>query len=159
MTIRREILTALKERLKTIETLEYIDLQKGQYENAKNPYGTIFTCALLTIPVINWQSMTNQMQEGKTAIIVDLYIKDGFMNQHDKTLDADAGFYEIDLLDTVIEKLQFLHFESPLGFGALKPLELINESHQPIPHFGIMNFRLEFQTMVYRKLPQKYVFK
>jgi hypothetical protein len=153
MAIRKDIYIAIKGFLKTIEKLELIDLQKGQFEGKiPDVFGNLYTACLIEIGTIDWETMTNQNQEGKATISVYLYVKDGYAHQHEGTTDRNDGFSEIELIDTVVETL---HGKQGQCFKALL---LTKEQAIDNPSNGIMAYQLDFETWCYNSLPKKYVY-
>lgn len=147
MTPRKELFIRIKEVLKTIPELELIDLERNQFGN-KDDNSCYWTAALIEIKSIKWESMTENKQEGECKIDVILYTQDGWLDQHDTTTDEDHGLTEIDLQDTMVEKLQFLKGEY------FKPLQLINETTESTE--SIMSYRLTFNTLIYRRINPLY---
>ena len=140
MTPRKEIFIKIKEALQTIPQLELVDLDRGQMSAEKEPH--LFVAALIT--------MTEQNQEGRASVDVTLYCRDGWLNQYQNTEDTEHGLNEIDLLDAIAEKLQFLQGEQ------FKPLEQIGDEIDSQTMKGNFAYRLSFDTMIYRKLAPKY---
>lgn len=132
----------------TIPELELVDLHRDQFKSPDFP--DQFTAALIKISKIDWQTMTEQNQEGNTSVDVILYCTDGWMDQHNNTADPGNGLNEIDLLDAIAEKLQFLtgdHFTK---------LEQTDDETEVQEMMGIFSYRQSFSTMIYRKLAPKY---
>lgn len=152
MSVRKEIIIALKARLKELDKFELIDLQKNQFNDPSQSIGTVYTAALIEIDEIQWEAMTNRQKEGKAVVKITIYTKEGFADQHHKTADPEDGLAEIDLQDDVTEHLDGFKGEN------FKPLGLSAEGSAPVPHFGIMGYQLEFKTWVYQQLKQKYVY-
>ncbi len=149
MTPRKELYIKIKQALSTILTLELIDLQRKQFSNPEKNYPNIWTAALIEIKSIAWESMVEQKQEGNCSIEVTFYCKDGWMDQHEGTADAEHGLIEIDIIDTITENLQFLKGDY------FKPLELSSESSGN-EDSGIMSYTLTFTTLIYRRVNPKY---
>ncbi len=145
MTPRKELYIKIKEALESIPELEYIDWDRRQFDDPEDNYPDIYTAALININSIRYETMTQNLQEGETSIDVTLYCKDGFADQHNNTADPEHGLIEIDLLDSITEKLQFLKGEY------FKPLQLENEETER-EYSGIMSYKLTFSTLIYRKL-------
>lgn len=148
MTPRKELFIKVKEALVSIPQLELVDLERGQMQSDKFP--NLFVSALINITRISYETMTEQNQEGNTSVDVVLYCRDGWMDQHQGTADFEHGLNEIDLLDAIAEKLQFLFGEQ------FKPLqqtedEIVEQSMQ-----GLFSYRQRFSTRIYRKLAPKY---
>ena len=150
MTPRKELFTAIKNALKTIPQLEYVDLYRKQFENDGKDFGQYYTSALIRISSIKYETMTEQNQEGNTVIDVLFYCKDGWMDQHNKTTDPGDGLIEIDLLDTIAEKLQFLHGDQ------FKPLQQTEDETEENSMDAMMSYRQSFSTRIYRRLKPKY---
>ncbi len=150
MTVRKTIYKTITDALSEISELEYIDLYRAQFENPEVNYPDIFTAALIRIENIDYETMTNEMQEGTAEIDILFYCKDGYADQHFGTADAENGLKEIELLDTIVDKLQFLHGE---GFS---PLEQTSEGTEEIAQGRIMSYRLSFSTMIHRKTKSDY---
>lgn len=148
MTPRKELFITIKNQLKNIPQLEIVDLYRAQFENNKLP--NIFTAALIRINKIDWDCMTEQNQEGQATVDVLFYCKDGWMDQHHKTLDPNHGLNEIDIIDDIAEQLQFL---KGVQFKELHQTsdETLEQSHE-----GIMSYVISFQTSIYRKLKNRY---
>lgn len=149
MTPRKELFIRIKEQLQSIKALELIDLYRGQFENQES-YTEIWTAALIRIGSITYETMTEHKQEGNATIEVIFYCKDGWMEQHDGTADAEHGLMEIDVLDEIADKLQFLYGEQ------FKYLELTDENTDMQTADGIMSYRLSFSTRIYRRTPYPY---
>ena len=150
MTPRKELFIAVKNALKTIPELEYVDLYRKQFENDGKDFGQYYTAALIRISSIKYETMTEQNQEGNTLIDVIFYCKDGWLHQHNKTTDPEDGLIEIDLLDAIAEKLQFL-------FGnQFQPLQQTDDETEENSMEAMMSYRQSFSTMIYRRLNPKY---
>ena len=132
----------------TIPQLELIDLERGQMHAKKFP--EILVSALIKINRISYETMTEQNQEGTTSVSVTLYCRDGWMDQHNNTDDPEHGLMEIDLLDKIAEKLQFLKGEQ------FTPLQQTDDEIQEQSMEGMFSYLQNFSTMIYRKLAPKY---
>ena len=150
MTPRKELFIAIKNTLKTIPQLEYVDLYRKQFENDGKDFGQYYTAALIRISSIKYETMTEQNQEGNTVIDVLFYCKDGWMDQHNQTTDPGDGLIEIDLLDTIAEKLQFLQGEQ------FQPLQQTDDETEENSMDAMMSYRQSFSTRIYRRLKPKY---
>ena len=148
MTPRKELFVAVLGQLQTIPALEIVDLYRAQFENNKLP--NIFTGALIRINKIDWECMTEQNQEGQVNIDILFQCKDGWMDQHQKTTDPNFGLTEIDIIDEIAEKLQFLKGEQ------FTELHLISDETLEQSESGIMSYVISFKTMIYRKLNNQY---
>lgn len=152
MTPRKELFIKIKEALTQIPELELVDLQRKQFSNPKENYPSYWTAALIEIKAVRWESMVENKQEGECTIDVILYTKDGWLDQHDTTADQEHGLIEIDLQDTIVEKLQFLKGDY------FKPLELTNEANEDNDG-EMMSYRLSFSTLIYRRVNPQYSLK
>ncbi|MCW3168920.1 hypothetical protein OMO38_10340 [Chryseobacterium sp. 09-1422] len=148
MTPRKELFIKIKQALTTIPELELVDLERQQMQS--NQFPDLFVSALIRINKITYQSMTEQKQEGEANIDVILYCRDGWMNQHNGTEDFEHGLNEIDLLDSIAEKMQFLTGDQ---FTALEQVEDETEEQSMS---GMFSYRQSFSTNIYRKLNPKY---
>lgn len=148
MTPRKELFIKIKEALMTIPELELVDLERRQMQNDKHPH--LFVAAMIRINRISWVTMTEQNQEGNCSVDVILYCRDGWMNQFNNTDDPEHGLNEIDLLDAIAEKLQFLKGKQ---FTQLEQTEDETETQEMD---GMFSYRQSFGTMIYRKLAPKY---
>lgn len=149
MTPRKELFIKIKEALATIPELELVDLQRKQFSNEKENYPSYWTAALIDIKNIAWESMVEQKQEGFCNVDVILYCKDGWMDQHNGTADDEHGLIEIDLIDNIVEKLQFLQGDY------FKPLhQTADESEDSDSE--IMSYKMSFSTTLYRRINPKY---
>lgn len=149
MTPRKELFIKIKEALAQIPELELVDLQRKQISNPKENYPTYWTAALIEIKAVRWESMVENKQEGECTVDVILYTKDGWLDQHDTTADDEHGLIEIDLQDTIVEKLQFLKGDY------FKPLQLTNEANED-EDSEMMSYRLSFSTLIYRRINPQY---
>lgn len=149
MTPRKELFIKIKEALTQIPELELVDLQRKQFSNPKENYPTYWTAALIEIKAVRWESMVENKQEGECTVDVILYTKDGWLDQHDTTADDEHGLIEIDLQDTIVEKLQFLKGDY------FKPLQLTNEANED-EDIEMMSYRLSFSTLIYRRINPQY---
>lgn len=148
MTPRKELFIKIKETLLTIPQLELVDLERGQMQSDRFP--DLFVSALIKINRISYETMTEQNQEGNTSVDVILYCRDGWMDQHQGTTDFEHGLNEIDLLDAIAEKLQFLFGEQ------FKPLQQTEDEIMEQSMKGLFSYRQSFSTMIYRKLAPQY---
>lgn len=148
MTPRKELFIKIKEALMTIPELELVDLDRGQMQSEKFP--NLFVAALIRVNGITYDTMTEQNQEGSTSVSVILYCRDGWMDQHQFTDDTDHGLNEIDLLDAIANKLQFLNGEQ------FKPLQQTEDETENQNMDGIFVYRQSFSTRIYRKVAPKY---
>ncbi len=150
MTPRKELFTKIQEALKNgVQELELVDLQRKQFASPEKSYPSYWTSALIDIKTIRWESMVENKQEGECTVDVTLYCKDGWLDQHDGTADANGGLTEIDLIDAMVESLQFLKGDY------FKPLELSNESSEDVDS-EIMSYTLSFTTLIYRRVNPRY---
>jgi hypothetical protein len=149
MTPRKELYIKIKQALTQIPQLELVDLQRKQFSNPKENYPTYWTAALIEIKAVRWESMVENKQEGECTVDVILYTKDGWLDQHDTTADAEHGLVEIDLQDAIVENLQFLKGDY------FKPLELTNEANED-EDSEMMSYRLSFSTLIYRRINPKF---
>lgn len=147
MTPRKELFIAVQAALKVIPQLELVDLQRKQYESG---FPNEWTAALIKIGLVRWTTMTEQNQEGNCQLEITLFCKDGWMDQHQNTSDPENGLIEIDLIDSIAEKLQFLKGNQ------FTPLLQSEDDNEEIDIPGIMAYRISFHTMIYRKLNPKY---
>lgn len=148
MTPRKELFIKIKKALMGIPELELIDLNRGQLKGQNHPQ--LFVAALIQIGSISWETMTEQNQEGRAVVEVTLHCRDGWMNQYQNTQDIEEGLNEIDLLDKIAERLQFLKGEQ------FKPLEQTSDEVVEQGMGGIFIYKQSFSTMIYRKLKPKY---
>lgn len=147
MTPRKELFIKVKKALTEIEQMELVDYDRGQFDNGKKNYPDIWTGCLIAIRNIRYEMMSdgNGRLEGKATLDVTLYCKDGWMDQHNGTADQQHGLMEIDLIDYIVDALQFL-----LG-DSFKPLQLSDENIVDTGEGGIMAYRLTFETIIYKK--------
>ena len=148
MTPRKELFIKIKETLMTIPQMELVDLERKQMQSDKFP--DLFVAALIRINKITYETMTEEKQEGNVSVDVILYCRDGWLNQHNGTEDLEHGLNEIDLLDAIAEKLQFLQGEQ------FKPLQQTEDETEEQEMTGMFSYRQSFSTMIYRKLAPKY---
>ena len=149
MTPRKELFIKTKEALMTIPELELVDFYRNQFSDSKDNYPDIWTAALIKINAIQWQSMTEGIQEGNASIDITLYCKDGWMDQHSGTSDPEHGLIEIDLMDLIAEKLHGLKGDY------FKPLDLTDDEPDK-EEADVLSFRLSFSTVLYRRLNYGY---
>ena len=150
MTPRKELFITIKNKLKEIPELEYIDLFRDQFRESEEDFPSYWTAVLIRINKIIYQTMTEQRQEGNCSLDVILYCKDGWMDQHNNTSDDESGLIEIDLLDKIAEKLQFLKGNQ------FKPLQQTDDETEEATMEAIMSYRQTFSTRIYRTLAPKY---
>lgn len=144
MTPRKELYLALKEALASITQLELVDYYRNQFKDED------WTAAFIRINTVNWETMTGRNQEGKCSVDILFYSRDGWMDQHQFTDDQEGGLMEIDLIDTIVDKVQFLKGQQ------FTSLEQKDEEDQDEGLPNIMSYRLSFETTLYRKLQSKY---
>lgn len=148
MTPRKELFVKIKNQLKTITALEMVDLHRKQFESEKFP--NLLVAALIRINRITWVTMTEQNQEGTATVDIIFYCRDGWNEQHAGTNDLNEGLTEMDILDEIAEKLQFLSGEQ------FTWLEQIEDETEEQGMAGIFSYRQSFSTNIYRKLAPKY---
>lgn len=149
MTPRKELFIKIKEALTTVPTLELVDLQRKQFANPKDNFPTYFTAALIEIKAIRWGMMVEQKQEGRATVDILFCCKDGWMDQFDGTSDEEDGLIEIDVIDSIVEKLQELK-----GI-TFKALDLTDEEAQDMEG-EMMTYKITFSTSIYRLVNPKY---
>lgn len=152
MTPRKELFIKIKQALTNIPDLELVDLQRQQFNNPKQNYPSYWTAALIAIKSIAWETMVEQSQEGTCDIEVTLYCKDGWLDQHNDTADAEHGLIEIDLIDAIVEQLQFLQG------SCFQPLQQTADESED-GDGEIMSYKITFSTVVHRKINPKYTLK
>ena len=152
MTPRKELFIKIKEALANIPELELVDLQRKQFSNEKENYPTYWTGALIDIKSIAWESMVEQKQEGFCTVDITLYCKDGWLDQHIDTADDEHGLIEIDLIDNIVEQLQFLQGD------CFQPLHQTSDESEDSDG-EILSYKISFSTILYRKINPKYTFK
>ena len=149
MTPRKELFLTIKQALATLPTLELVDLQRRQFANPKENFPSYFTAALIEIKSIRWGMMVEQKQEGRATVDIIFCCKDGWMNQFNGTTDEQDGLIEIDVIDSIVEKLQELR-------GILfKPLDLTDEEALEMEG-EMMTYKISFSTSIYRLVNPKY---
>ncbi|MDK7675095.1 hypothetical protein QP547_04630 [Weeksella virosa] len=149
MTPRTELYIKIKEVLKTIPALEYVALFRNQLSNPER-FPDLWTAALIKINAIEYTTMTEENQEGNCSVEIYLYTKDGFTDQHATTEDSDEGLIELELLDSITEKLQFLKGDY------FKPLKQSTDEALDQELDGIMSYVLRFDTQIYRSVNKNY---
>lgn len=149
MTPRKELFIKIKQALTNIPELELVDLQRKQFSNEKDNYPSYWTGALIDIKNIAWESMVEQKQEGFCNVDVTLYCKDGWLDQHNDTADQEHGLIEIDLIDKIVEQLQFLQGD------CFKPLHQTSDESEDSDG-EIMSYKISFSTVLYRKINPKF---
>lgn len=150
MTPRKELFVKIQNAIKSIPTIELVDLYRKQFERGKENYPMCFTAALIQIGGINYTTMTENKQEGTCTVDVILYCKDGWLDQHQNTTDPQNGLIEIDLIDAIVEKLQFLHGTQ------FTLLEQVSEDENDISEDDLMSWRLTFSTTIYKQVNYPY---
>ncbi|MDV6170223.1 hypothetical protein R1T16_17435 [Flavobacterium sp. DG1-102-2] len=150
MTPRKEIFDITRQVLEQITQLELIDLYRNQFGGAKETYPQYWTAALIKVNNIQWEDMVNQRQEGTVTVDIYLYTKDGWLDQHNTTADAQNGLIEINLIDEIVNKLQ-----SQQG-TQFKPLQQTDDVIEDNSLEGIMSYRLSFETNVYKQVNYPY---
>jgi hypothetical protein len=148
MTPRKEVFIKAKQALQDLPGIELIDLYRKQYDGTNKP--PQWTAALIRVNRITWEDMVEQRQEGTADVDVMLYTKDGWMNQQQGTTDPDDGLTEIDLIDGICERLDGLQGES------FKPLKLVSDEVDDNSSEGIMSYRINFKTKIYRIINARY---
>ena len=149
-TPRKELFVKVKKALATIEGIELIDLQRGQFDNPENGYPEIWTACLIQVMPITYETMTQHLQEGECEFHIDFYCKDGWTDQHLGTADAEEGLMELDILDKITDTIQFLKGEQ------FKPVQQVREEELRLSDDGIMSYRITFTTRIYRQTPYPY---
>lgn len=150
MTFKKEIYLAIRNKVGEINDIEYVDINRNQYGPGKDNYSQYYTAVLIKITNIQWETMVEQLQEGTATIEVMLYTLDGFAEEFLDTQDADDGLAEIELIDDIADKLQFL-------YGTLfKPLQQTAEEVANTEIEGLMAYRLTYTCLVYRKATARY---
>lgn len=131
-----------------IPQLELVDFNRGQFESEDFP--NLLVAALIKIPSIEYETMTEEGQTGTALITVTLYCRDGWRNQYNGTKDPEHGLMEIDLLDAIAENLQFFYGDQ------FSPLQQTNDAEEDIDMGGMFAYSQTFDTRVKRKLGRKY---
>ncbi|WP_286768178.1 MULTISPECIES: hypothetical protein [Sphingobacterium] len=150
MTPKKELYLSVRDRIGTVTGIEYIDINRNQFGPGKENYPQYYTASLIRITGITWETMVEQLQEGLATVEVILYTLDGFADQLFGTMDQDDGLTEIDLIDDITDKLQFLEGSS------FRPLQQIDEGSIDTDIEGMMAYRMTFNCQVYRKTASRY---
>lgn len=153
MTPRKELFITVQNKLQEIQELEMIDLFRDQFGSNQEYYPQYYTAALIRVNEIQWDSMTENKQEGTVTIDVLFYCKDGWMDQHQRTTDPNNGLTEIDIIDAIVEKLQFLKGNQFL------PMWQTDDTTEDVSINGIMSYKISFGTRIYRKVNNPYTLK
>ncbi len=140
MTPRKELYIVIKNALTPINAIELIDLHRNKLKLPE-----LFTAVFIKINQIEWQNMTNQNQEGKCSVALTLICQEGWANQFNNTTDANDGLSEIELLDTIIAKINGLHGNS------FTDLQLASEADNE-DETNTTSYTLTFECLVYRNL-------
>jgi hypothetical protein len=151
MTSRKRLFLDVQNQLKTVTELEVIDYHRNQFAEGVNQYPNQYTAALIKIDVTDYASMTEGIKEGSNAIVeIHLYIKDGWMDQHQNTSDPEGGLIEIDLIDKIEEALE------NLTGNDYRPLKVIQEDEIPNEGEPIMGFIIKFGTKIFKRINYGY---
>lgn len=153
MTPRKELFASAKAHLDAIEEIEYVDLQRGQFERSEENRPQWYTACLIKVPSINWEMMTQNRKEGTATLEVFFYCKDGWMDQHNGTSDPEDGLIEIDLIDKIVDALQFAYGEY------FKPLNQTSDQEHKCNVEGLMAYKITFSSKVYQLVKPKYELK
>ncbi|SCY94572.1 hypothetical protein [Flavobacterium caeni] len=151
MTPRKELFEKTKAALGQIRQLELVDLDRNQF-NDKDGIPQLWTAALIKINAIKWEAMVENKQEGNGTLEITFYCKDGWMNQHNTTTDPDGGLTEIDVIDHIVEKLQFL------AGDYFQPLQQTDDEPGENKD-GIMSYKIRFSFTLYRIVAPKYQYR
>lgn len=149
MTPRKELYLKIRDAVGEIAGIEYVNWHRNQFASGKE-IPECWTACLIKVVSIKWETMVEQVQEGNAIIEVYLYTKDGFADQHYQTADVDDGLHEIELIDEVVERLQFLKGD------LFKPLQQTDDEDEETDYHGLMCHKLVFSSLVYKKTGQKY---
>lgn len=149
MTPRKELFIAVKNAIGAIPEIEFVDLNRKQFTELKQNYGSYYTAALIGVKSVNWEQMVEQKQEGKCTFEVTLYTKDGWMDQHNTTTDIDGGLTDIDLQNKIIEAVLFLQSTT------FKPIQLESEAPED-EDSELLSYKLTFSTTIYRTIKPRY---
>ncbi|WP_286803367.1 MULTISPECIES: hypothetical protein [Sphingobacterium] len=150
MTPKKELYLSIRNQIGAIAGIEYIDINRNQFGPGKDNYPQYYTSSLIRITGITWETMVEQRQEGLATIEIILYTLDGFADQLFGTADQDDGMTEIDLIDEIADKIQFLEGET------FRPLQQMDEGSIDTDIDGIMAYRMTFNCLVYRKTAPRY---
>jgi hypothetical protein len=151
MTSRKQLFLDTRERLATIPELEVIDYHRNQMTNGTNQYPNQFTIALIKIGVTDFVTMTESIKDGSNATVeIHLYIKDGWMDQHQDTTDPHGGLIEIDLIDKIEEALEDMQGDD------YRPLKVSQEDEIPNDGEPMMGFIIRFNTKIFKRINYKY---
>ncbi|MFC4164007.1 hypothetical protein ACFOWU_10095 [Epilithonimonas zeae] len=155
MTPRKELFLAVKDALNGIEGIEYVDIFRKQFNYPNETVLNYWTSALIRFRSIEYETMTEQFLEGEVKLDVILYCKEGWIEQYNNEL------MEIDLLDAIAEKLQFL---KGIQF---KPIQLLREGIEDESWDNteikltesVVAYHQLFSTTIYHQLKQRYQYQ
>ena len=150
MEPKEEIYLLIRDRISEISDIEYVDFNRGQYAPGKETYPAYDIACLIGIANIQWQTMTEQLQEGVATVEVTLYTRDGFAATHFGTENENDSLAALTLANQIAEKLQLLKG------NLFKPLEQIKEENLEININAIAAYKLTFTTLIYRKTTSRY---
>jgi len=147
MTPRKEIYLAIKEELLTIPEMTYVDLQRNQFAPGKASYPPYAVACLVKVVSIQWDAMSEQMQEGSALVEATLYL---FETHPDPEVEGVDALVAMDLIDTITAKLRFLKGE------LFKPLEQILDEAIETDVDGLLAYKLSFIATIYKRTAARY---
>ncbi len=145
--MRSRVYTEIRNRLlEKLPQLQYVDLQKGQFDKPQQNYPIPLPAALIEIKPKEWSNAATGNQMGETIVSIYLY--------HDLVTDSFNGAEQeaetIKLLDTQDDVFQALEcFDS----DEFQPLSRISE-HEPYYGDRYVCFGTDFKTLLYAELQE-----
>jgi len=147
MTPRKEIYLAIKDELVTIPEIGYVDLHRNQFAPGKESYPPHAVACLVKVVAIQWDAMSEQMQEGSALVEATLYLFETHPNPEVVGVDSLVA---MDLIDAITAKLRFLKGE------LFKPLEQMLDESLETEVDGLLAYKLSFISTIYKRTAPKY---
>ncbi|WP_199118706.1 hypothetical protein [Pedobacter sp. ASV28] len=148
MTARKALYLAIKNKLTEIDGLEYVGAQRNQFAEGNEGYPAYWTTCLIKIGPMQWNTMVEQHLEGLVTVEIYLYTKDGMAEA--LFSGTDDGEAEIDLIEEISDKLQFL------VAGAFRSLIQTADDHEEVKIQGITCRKISFSTSIDKVVAPKY---
>jgi len=150
MKPRKEIYQKITEQLQalvTAGTLKYVDLNKGQLDNAEKGYPISFPAVLIQTDAIRYTHKSDNRVKGEATVTLSVALHhhhNSFMGSASKQASEDT----IDLLDTIVEALTYTRGES------FTDMELSDEQFLPYTFKGLHIHQIRYTCLTYHKIKE-----
>lgn len=146
MKLRKELYLKISKQLEGVEKIQHVDLWKSQLpkKTSDNSYPFGFPAAFISIADIDWEDMTQAVQEGQVNVSIYIFFERGG-DTFDTAIDKEQSLAVLDTITNIIDKVQWLSSDN------FRPL-CQNSEADVTSRFGRPAYMITFNTTGYNQL-------